>query len=215
MPTPLFTVESRGEPCSPAFSGDRQKIAPATEIVAGSTQADTMTRLLSALFAVILMTGTAAFAFEPMSANIMVSSGALYDYVVVGENPRATDGFDNAYDTISPGNLNADMGSPFISVIVPHPDWKPAFRELRGDIRSTAKRQEWQLSITSSLPEGTPLSLSLQAEETSLPARVKLTVRKQGKEGKVLADLSKAEEFTLPAPGPGKKGTLFVVAEQP
>lgn len=174
-----------------------------------------MTRLLPALFAIIFLTSTAALASEPLSASIRVSNGTLYDYVVIGENPRATDGFDNAYDTISPGNLNADMGSPFISVIVPHPDWKPAFRELRGDIRGTAKRQEWQLSITSSLPKGTPLTVALQAEGTSLPARVKLTVKDQGKEGKVLAELTKAAEFTVPAPGPGNKKTVFVVAEQP
>ena len=78
--------------------------------------------------------------FDPMTATIRVSSNSLYDYVVIGERPQATDGFDNAYDTISPGNLNADMGQPFISVIIPHPEWKPAMREMRGDIRSPAEK---------------------------------------------------------------------------
>jgi hypothetical protein len=174
-----------------------------------------MKRHLAALIAAIILSGTAAFALEPLSASIRVSNGALYDYVVIGENTRATDNFDNAYDTISPGNLNADMGSPFISVIIPHPEWKPAFRELRGDIRGITKRQEWQLSITSSVPKGTPLTLALQEEGTSLPAGVKLSVRDHGKAGKVLTELTKAGEFTLPAPGPGKKGALLVVAEQP
>ena len=174
-----------------------------------------MIRFLALASAGIFLTGTAAMAFQPLSAAIKVSEGALYDYVVIGENTSATDGFDNAYDTISPGNLNADMGSPFISVIIPHPEWKPAFRELRGDIRGIAKRQEWQLSITSSLPKGTPLTLALQEEGSSLPAGVKLTVKDHGKAGKVLGELTKAGEFTLPAPGPGKKGAVLVVAEQP
>lgn len=174
-----------------------------------------MIRYLAAATAAIFLSGTGAMAFQPLSASIRVSSGALYDYVVIGENHRATDGFDNAYDTISPGNLNADMGSPFISVIIPHPEWKPAFRELRGDIRGIAGRQEWQLSFASSLPKGTPLTLSLQEEGTSLPAQARLTLKSPGKDGKVLAELTKAGEFTLPAPGPGKKGTVLVVAEQP
>ena len=174
-----------------------------------------MMRYLAAATAAILLTATAAMAFQPLSATIRVSNGPLYDYVVIGENARATDGFDNAYDTISPGNLNADMGNPFISVIIPHQEWKPACRELRGDIRGVARRQEWQLSFASSLPKGTPLTVSLQEEGTSLPAQARLTVKSQGKEGKVLAESTEAGEFTLPAPGPGKKGTFFVIAEQP
>jgi hypothetical protein len=147
-----------------------------------------------------------------MTAAIRVSSGTLYDYVIIGEHPQATDGYDNAYDTISPGNLNADMGQPFISVIITHPDWKPAMRELRGDIRSLAKRQEWQLAISSSLPKGSPLKVALQSDRTTLPKGVKLTLKDETT--KKETDL-KPGNYTIPAPGPGTPTKLLVIAEQP
>ena len=96
-------------------------------------------RIIASIIATICLTSVAAMGFEPMTAIIRVSNGSMYDYVIIGEHPKATDGYDNAYDTISPGNLDTDMGQPFISVIIPHPDWKPAMRELRGDICSMEK----------------------------------------------------------------------------
>ena len=154
----------------------------------------------------------AAMGFEPMTATIRVSNGSLYDYVIIGEHPKATDSYDNAYDTISPGNLNATMRQPFISVIVSHPDWKPAMRELRGDIRSMAKRQEWQLSISSSLPKGTPLVVELQKHESSLPNGVRFLLKDD--QTKKDTDL-KAGSCTTPAPGPGTMTRLLVIVEQP
>lgn len=151
-------------------------------------------------------------AFEPMTATIRVSQGSLYDYVVIGEHPKATDGFDNAYDTISPGNLNQDLGEPYISVIIPQPEWKPAMRELRGDLRSPARSQQWQLTISSSLPQGTPLKLELQAEGSTLTKAVALMLKENT--GKVVVDL-KTGSYLIPAPGPGKKANLFIIAEQP
>jgi hypothetical protein len=148
--------------------------------------------------------------FEPMTATIRVSNGSLYDYVVIGEHPKATDDFDNAYDTISPGNLNAGMGEPYISVIVLHPEWKPAMREMRGDIRSLAKKQEWQISIISSLAEGTPLVVALMSDQSSLQKAIKLTL----KDDKNDIDL-KIGQYTIPAPGPGTKSRILIVAEQP
>ena len=148
--------------------------------------------------------------FEPMTATIRVSNGPLYDYVVIGEHPKATDSFDNAYDTISPGNLNASMGESYISVIVPHPDWKSAMREMRGDIRSLAKKQEWQILITSSLAKGTPLVIALMAEQSSLPKAIRLTLRDDKNE----IDL-RGGNYTIPAPGPRTKSRLIIVAEQP
>jgi len=160
----------------------------------------------------ILLSSVAAMGFDPMTATIRVTNGSLYDYVIIGEHPKATDGFDNAYDTISPGNLNADMGQPFISVIIPKPEWKPTMREMRGDIRSLSKRQEWPLTITSSLAKGTPLNVVLQSEGTSLPQGVTLTL-KDGKTKKE-TDL-RAGSYTLAAPGPGTPAKLFIIAEQP
>jgi hypothetical protein len=170
-------------------------------------------RSIAALIvASICLSSVAAMGFEPMTATIRVSNDSLYDYVVIGEHPSATDGFDNAYDTVSPGNLNADMGQPYISVIISHPDWKPAVRELRGDIRSPAKRQEWQLSITSSLPKGTQLDVTTQAEGTNLSKELKLLL----KDGKVKKETNmRAGTSMLPAPGPGKTSKLVISAEQP
>jgi hypothetical protein len=158
----------------------------------------------------VCLTSVAAMGLEPITATLRVSNGALYDYVVIGEHPKATDGYDNAYDTISPGNLNADMGEPYISTVVSHPDWKPAKVELRGDIRALAKRQEWHLLVTSSLPAGTPLTLELQQDRTSMPKGIKLTIRDQ--DGGV-KDL-RTSSFTLAAPKPETKSQLVIIAEQ-
>ena len=169
-------------------------------------------RLATIVTSMCLISNVAAMGFEPMTATIRVSSGSLYDYVVIGEYPKATDVYDNAYDTISPGNLNADMGQPFISVIIPHPDWKPAMRELRGDIRALAKRQEWQLTISSSLAKGTPLSIALEPDRTTLPKGLRLTLRDPDK--KVATDLS-TKSYTLPAPGQELSGRIYIIVDQP
>ena len=162
-----------------------------------------------ALGAVFTLATNLAMAFEPMTATIRVSNGALYDYVVIGENPAATDGYDNAFDIIAPGNLSASMGEPFISAVVEHPDWKPAFRDLRGDVRSLSQRQEWQMVITSSLPKGVPLSISLQSDRSSVPGKVKVLLS----EGEKKIDLR--ERYLTPAPGPGAKATLLLTVDQP
>jgi len=168
-------------------------------------------RYIAAIITAICLTSVAAMGFESMTATIRVSNNSLYDYVIIGEHPKATDGFDNAYDTISPGNLNADMEQPFISVIIPHPEWKPVMREMRGDIRSLARKQEWQLAITSSRPKGTLLNVALKKEESNLPPGVKLTLKE---------DATKAEHnlgahsYMITAPGPGAITKLLICVEQ-
>jgi hypothetical protein len=158
----------------------------------------------------IVLQAAAAWGLDPWAAEIRVSSGGLYDYVVIGEHPKASDGFDNAYDTISPGNLNADMGEPFISAAIEEPEWKPALRQMRGDIRALAKRQQWQVSITSGLAKGKPLLVELQFQQGRSSKAVKVTLRDKKREG----DLT-AGSITIPAPGPGAKTTFSIIAEQP
>lgn len=165
--------------------------------------------LTKLIIAVILATGTAAMGFEPMAATIKISSGSLYDYVFIGENRRATDGYDNAFDTISPGNLNADLGEPFLSVVMLHGDWKAGTRELRGDVRSLAKHQKWHLCVSSSLPAGTPLKVEL-AERGALPKGITLTL--WDAERKI--DLGRSGECLISAPGPGKQAEIIITAEQ-
>ena len=157
----------------------------------------------------ICLTSVAAMGFEPMTAMIRISNGPLYDYAVLGEHPKASDGFDNAYDTISPGNLNAGMGEPYITVIVTQPEWKPAMREMRGDIRCLAKKQEWQILVASSLAKGTPLVVALVPDQSSLPKAIRLTLR----DAKNETDL-RAGAYIIPAPGPGTKSRLIIFAEQ-
>ena len=167
-------------------------------------------RCVAAVVSFLGLTSVAALGFEPMTATVRVSSGGLYDYVVIGEQPMATDGFDNAYDTISPGNLNSDMGLPYISAVIAQPDWKPAMRELRGDIRVPARKQQWQIRITSSLDKGTPLAVTLlpglgatsQRFGATLPGNKKSTDLKTG-------------TYNVPAPGPGSTAELVVSVEQP
>lgn len=167
-------------------------------------------RHLTASIALICLTGVAAMGFEPLAATIRVTSGSLYDYVIVGEHSLATDGYDNAYDTLSPGNLNADMGQPYISAVIIHPEWKRSRQELRGDIRSPAKRQVWQLAIASSLAKGAPLTIDLQKEKSTLPRGVKVTV----KDEQTTTDLTTGS-CTLPAPGPNARSTATLTVEQP
>lgn len=162
--------------------------------------------------ALFTLCSAAAFAFEPVSATVRVSGGRLYDYVLLGQHPKATDGFDNAYDTISPGNLNAAMGEPYLSVVVKQPGWKPAFRELRGDVRLPGKRQEYRLAVTSSLPKGTPLKLLLVEEESALPEGARLRLKVEGEKGEV--ELGR-DACRLAAPGPGSGTGILVTVEQP
>ena len=152
----------------------------------------------------------AGLAFEEMSATIRVSNGALYDYVIIGEHLLASDGFDNAYDTISPGNLNSDMGLPFISAVIAQPDWKPAMRELRGDIRVPARKQQWQIRINSSLDKGTPLAVTLQPGPGATSQRFGVTLS----DNKKSTDL-RTGTYNVPAPGPGGTAELVVSVEQP
>jgi len=168
-------------------------------------------KLFGAVCALILLTAAAAFGGQPLSATVRVASGDLYDYVVLGAQKQASDGFDNAYDTISPGNLNADLGLPFISVVVPHRDWKPALRLLRGDVRAPARLLTWQVEVTSSLPQGTPLAISLKSDESRLPAGLKIRVQLPGRpEHDLLGGACQ-----IPAPGPGVGATFKVSIENP
>ena len=170
----------------------------------------TKLRVATAAFGMMMITSVAALGFEPMAATVRIANDGLYDYVNIGENPKATDGYDNAYDTISPGNLNAEMGQPFISATIVHPEYKAALRELRGDIRSPAKKQQWQITVSSSLAKGTPLTVALLSEPGGLPRGLKLTLRDKKKE----IDL-RTGSYTLPAPGAGTAANLFIIAEQP
>lgn len=169
-----------------------------------------MKKSLALAFAITSLAVPAA-ASEPLTATVKVACRGVYDYVVLGEHPKASDGFDNAYDTISPGNLNADMGEPFVTVVSEPGEGRKGARELRGDVRLPAKRRTWRLAVSSSLPEGTPLEVTLVGEESSLPAGARLYLS----EGGEAPGRDFSSRATLPAPGPGRRRALFITVEQP
>jgi hypothetical protein len=169
-------------------------------------------RSLILLNVLVLLTCSVALGYQAASFRLTVSSGALYDYVVLGEHPKATDGFDNAYDTVSPGNLNAALGQPFLGMLILYPDRKPAQRELKGDFRSPAARQSWTLAVTSSLPKGTALEVTLKPERLGLPLEAAVLLREPQSPGRI--DLRKGSR-KVAAPGPGAALMMTVEMEQP
>lgn len=161
------------------------------------------------LAAIACLVPAAALAFEPMAATVRVSGGGVYDYVVIGESPKATDGFDNAYDTLAPsGSLN----STYISTYFNHTDWKAPKTTFRGDIRSMAEKQEWILNVVSTLPAGTPLKVELTPGLNVLPEKVALTITNPTTS--ITSDL-KTGSLTLVAPAPGAILQLTLSVQQP
>jgi hypothetical protein len=155
-----------------------------------------------------LLLPVAAFAFEPMAATIKISGAGIYDYILIGESPRATDGFDNAYDTMSPGD---SLNTNYISSYISHPEWGAIKNNFRGDIRSIAETQEWTITIASSLPAGTPLNVELQTGLNILPQGLQLTIKDIG--NTTSANLINGR-LSISSPAPGATTQLIITAQQ-
>lgn len=108
-----------------------------------------------------------ALAGKPLAATVTVYNGSTYDYVIIGEQAGASDGYDPLYDILAPG---ASLNATWISAYINHPEWNQAKSQFRGDIRSIAEKQEWMLTVTSSLPAGTPVTIALNPRTSFLPA---------------------------------------------
>lgn len=134
-----------------------------------------------------------AAAYQSLAATVKISSGNSYDYVIIGESPLATDGFDNAYDTISPGG---SLNSFWINSYFDHPEWNGVKRQFRGDIRSTAASQTWTLTVEQKLPADALCTISYDAVASLLPitAAMKLVDPKSG----AIVDL-KTDSYTFVA----------------
>lgn len=132
-----------------------------------------------------------------MKATLQVSGGGIYDYVVVGMMDKATDGFDNAYDAFAPvGNMN----DTYIKTTIAHPEWYTVKSEFRSDIRSIKELQEWTIAVYTNLPAGTPLTIALKDDASTVPADYTLTV--QDIDTGVVADLKTGSySFTVSASG--------------
>lgn len=169
----------------------------------------TCKQLVLSLVIATCLSPVLALAVEPMAAVIRVSGGNVYDYVVIGESSRATDGFDNAYDTLSPGD---SLNTTYISTWFSHPEWAAAKSTFRGDIRTLAEKQEWILIIASTLPTGTPLTVGLQAGLNVLPQGLQLTIKDTGNTTTVNLI---GDHLTLASPAPGSITQLIITAIQP
>lgn len=166
--------------------------------------------LTSITLTLILAAALPAIAAEPLVAPIRISGGGTYDYVVVGESPMATDGFDNLYDSFAPaGNLN----DVYITAWFDHPEWLQVKNRFRGDIRSLATRQDWVLSVVSTLPAGTPLTVALDNRMNILPAGLQMTVSNISNTSST--SILNGGMFTFSAPLPGTVTQLVITAQQP
>lgn len=159
-----------------------------------------MKRYLLIICAVCAFPSLAA-AYQSLAATVRVSSDTVYDYVVVGESPQATDGFDNSYDTFAPGG---SLNDSWISAYIDHPEWNTVKSQFRGDIRSAAARQSWTLTVAQNLPVGTSCTISLDGTASLLPpsARILLTDMKSG----AVTDLKSAGFTFATATGPDTFG---------
>lgn len=166
-------------------------------------------QIINILAAAACLSPLTAVAYEPLAAKIKVSSGTVYDYVSIGEKAKATDGYDNAFDSMSPGdNLNAIYINSYLS----HPEWGQLKSTFKGDIRSIAEKQEWTITIASTLPAGTDLTVALKEGRNLLPAGLKLIA--QNNSSNVSADLVTGA-LHIPAPGGTATTLITVTAIQP
>jgi FlaG/FlaF family flagellin (archaellin) len=138
-----------------------------------------------------LPTGYAMEARHPEKQRVEVAietrSGSLYDYILIGMHPDATDGLDNAFDTVTPG---MGLGGQYIQMVVPHSDWASVKTDFRTDFRSMKKSETWETIITTDLPEGTPLTMSIDQEQSKIPAGYSVIVEDMATG--IVQDLEKA-----------------------
>jgi len=147
--------------------------------------------------ALLLFLSANAFAISDMKAKIKVSGGNTYDYFIFGMMTDATDGFDNAYDTISPG---PNMNDTYISTYFSHPEWNAVKSEFRADFRSIKESDEWTVSVYTNLAAGTALTMALQSEGSNISG-YSLTVE-DTTTGQMTDILSSTYGFTVSAGNP-------------
>lgn len=153
---------------------------------------------LTALAAVLtLCLAAPVFALPEMEAVITVSGGGTYDFAVIGMDRDATDGFDNAYDSFTPG---WGLNDTYIYTYFSHPEWNTVKADFRGDIRAPKKHDEWQLGVLSNLPAGTVMKIALNAQKSNVPSSYSIVAVDVATRKKI--DLTKSSyTFSLPATG--------------
>lgn len=162
---------------------------------------------ITALTALLALPGM-ALAAEPLSASLTVYNGQTYDRVAIGETAAATDGYDRLHDVLAPGS---SLNTTWISAWFDHPEWQAPKSQFRGDIRSIAAKQDWILSVVSTFPTGTQLTVAMDNRLKILPAGLQLTIRDlAGTNGASLLNGS----YTFNAPAPGTVTQLIITAQQ-
>ncbi|MEK6744563.1 MAG: hypothetical protein AABZ15_13195 [Nitrospirota bacterium] len=130
------------------------------------------TILLLAAAVIVMLTDQALAAKNSEKQNVGIEvaietrAGKVYDYILIGMHKDATDGLDNAYDTVTPGQGVSDQ---YILMVVPHPDWKSLKTDFRTDFRAITKSNTWEATVMTNLPDGTSLTMSIDQEQSKLP----------------------------------------------
>ena len=159
-------------------------------------------RILILLLGMVLLLIPSVFAADGVSFKITASGGGIYDYVIIGMAPGATDGLDYVYDVFTPGY---GLNDSYIYAFIPHPEWGAVKADFRDDIRSMKNHDEWTIGITSNLPAGTPMTLQLEAEGAGKGVKVEAIDADSG----VAANLIKsAVAFSAPGDGVVKYFTV-------
>jgi len=131
------------------------------------------TNLLLITVFILMSIVSSAFGQGDMKAKLEVNGQTTKDYVEVGMRAEATDGFDNAYDTIAIGTgLNDD----YVFTYIDHPEWAQMKPEFRGDIRSLKLNDTWTMLLETNMAAGTVLTLKLR-DDSVVPAGYALTVK--------------------------------------
>jgi len=133
----------------------------------------TLIRTFTIIAAIIALWATGAFAAQDFEAKIKISGSGAYDYCVIGMNKNATDGFDNAYDTLAPGG---NMNGTYITCTMLHPEWKAIKNEFRGDYRTHKRSDTWNIVVQTNLPAGTVLTMEALKKGAPIPESVMISV---------------------------------------
>jgi hypothetical protein len=105
---------------------------------------------------------------------VQVKGAGTYDYIIVGMNSGASDGFDNAYDTVTPG---PGMTNPYILTVIKHPKWKTVKKEFRTDFRAVKRNERWDMTVMTNAAAGTQLMVSIDADRSSIPSSCRVLVK--------------------------------------
>ena len=103
------------------------------------------------LFLVILISGIfslPAYLSADWNITLKVTGGGVYDYCIAGVRVGATDGYDNAFDVLSPPS---SLLSTYINTYFPHAEWGPFYSKMRRDIKAPDLPKEWVFEVNSNI----------------------------------------------------------------